>query len=101
MASEEMVQVLRNHGVYAYGQESDIELIAEEWEDYDFSPDQADKWLEAGCFQAGDAYLMAFDGITPEQAAYRGEEMQYSIGYAVANNDMTIDEAKRIIEEVA
>lgn len=101
MANKEMIQVLRNHGVFAYGQESDIKSIAEEWEDYDFSPAQADEWLGAGCFNAVDAYAMAFNGITPEQAGYRGEEMQYSIGYAVANSDMTIEEAKKIIEEVA
>ena len=104
MASEEMVQVLRNHGVFAYGSEEDIERYAEEWEDYDFSPDQADKWLEAGCFQAYAARELSDAGISSENAARLDPDESRpgtQIGYSVANGDMSIEEAVQIIEEVA
>ncbi|MCK9570832.1 hypothetical protein M0R72_17920 [Candidatus Pacearchaeota archaeon] len=104
MASDEMIQVLRNHGVFAYGQESDIESMAEEWEDYDFSPRGADEWLSAGCFRAADARDLANAGISPEDAGKNYDPDSnpgISIGYAVANGDMTIDEVKMLVEEVA
>lgn len=105
MASEEMVQVLRNHGVFAYGQESDIESVAEEWEEYDFSPTQADQWLGAGCFRASDARMMADFGVSPEQAGEETDEgvgaYQGTIGYKFANCDISIEDVLRLVEEVA
>jgi hypothetical protein len=104
MTSEEMIQVLRNHGTFAYGQESDIESVAEEWEDYDFSPAGADVWLSAGCFRAADARALADAGIAPEDTEkdYDSESNPgISIGYAVANGDLTVEEAKKMIGEVA
>jgi hypothetical protein len=104
MASDEMVQVLRNHGVFAYGQESDIESIADDWEDYDFIPETADAWLSAGCFRAVDAYRMVQVFITPEDAKKEYDHERapgISIGYALANGDISLAEAKRISREVA
>jgi hypothetical protein len=103
MASDEMIQVLRNHGVFAYGQESDIGSIADDWEEYDFSPDQADSWLSAGCFVAFAAHLMEQAGISSEDAAQNCDQDRYpgtSIGYAVANADLSVEEAKKIIEVI-
>jgi hypothetical protein len=103
MTSEEMIQVLHNYGAFAYGQEEDIENIAEEWEDYDFSPAEADDWLGAGCFRAADAREMVNYGIAPEDAERHHDQENYpgvSIGYAVANGDLTISEAKKIIEKL-
>lgn len=104
MASDEMVQVLRNHGVFAYGQESDIESIADDWEDYDFIPETADAWLSAGCFRASDAYAMSESGILPEDAGKNYDQERapgISVGYALANGDISLAEAKRIAKEVA
>lgn len=105
MTSDEMVQVLRNHGVMAYGNESDIESVAEEWEEYDFSPAEADSWLGAGCFRASDARMMADRGISPEQAGEETDEgagaYTATIGYKFANNDLDIDDVLRLVEEVA
>ena len=104
MTTQEMIQVLRNHGVFAYGQESDIESIAEEWAEYDFSPADADAWLDAGCFVAADARMMADCGVSPEQAAEETDEgagaYRGQIGYKFANNDIDIDDVLRLIEEV-
>lgn len=104
MASDEMIQVLRNHGVFTYGQESDIESIADDWETWDFTPAQADEWLSAGCFRASDAYRMTCVGITPEMASRDYDHDRapgISIGYALANSDISLSEAKKIIEEMA
>lgn len=101
MASNEMVQVLRNHGVFACGQ--DIESIADDWEDYDFSPEQADAWISAGCFVAYAARRMTDAGISPEDASQNCDQDRYpgiSIGYAVANADLSVEEAKKIIEVI-
>lgn len=104
MPSEEMIQVLRNHGAFAYGSLEDIERISEEWEDYDFSPSDADEWLSAGCFRAADARAMVDAGIAPEDAERHHDQENYpgvSIGYAVANGDLSVEKAKKLIEEVA
>ena len=104
MASEEMIQVLRNHGAFAYGQERDIESIAEKWEDYDFSPSDTDEWISAGCFRAADARDLADAGIAPEDAKRHHDQENYpgvSIGYAVANGDLSVEKAKKLVEEVA
>jgi hypothetical protein len=100
-----MIQVLRNHGSFAYGQESDVEKVAEEWADNDFSPAQADAWLEAGCFRADDARMLADHDITPEQARQDVDDgagsYRESIGYKFANSDLDIEDVLRLIEEVA
>lgn len=105
MTTQEMIQVLRNHGVFAYGSEQEIGNVAREWDDYDFSPAEADAWLGAGCFIASDARMMADCGVSPEQAGEETDEGVGAycgqIGYKFANNDLDIDDVLRLVEEVA
>lgn len=105
MSSPEMIQVLRKHGALAYGQESDIERIADDWEDYDFTPAQADAWLEAGCFLASNARTMADSFVLPEQTRYVTEDgvghYIASISYKFCNGDIDIDDVLSLVEDVA
>jgi hypothetical protein len=101
MASEEMIQVLRNHGAFAYGVE-DLENIAREWEDYDFSPNQADAWLEVGCFRAQSAYELAGAGYSPTQVSIISEGgYRETVAYKFANSDLDLEDVKKLVEEVA
>jgi hypothetical protein len=98
----DMRVVVESFGEFAYG--SDLEGAVQEWLDAGFSPSEADAWLEAGCFNASDAASLRDAGVTPDQAqAITNESVgrghyPHTIGYKVANGDMTVSEAVAWIE---
>ena len=95
-----LVQIIKNHGEFAYGNETP-EDMAIEWDDWDISPEKVDAWLSARCFEPETAHLLDDYNITPKQASKITEKgigsYRDTIGYKVSNNDMSIDEA---IEEI-
>jgi hypothetical protein len=97
---DDMEVVIRSHGDFAYGSEK-VEDIAQEWRDYNFTPEEADEWLKAGCFRASDARALADIDITPKKASLDTNEgiggYTASIGYKFSNNDLTIDQVQEIL----
>jgi|GEM_PF-6352429 len=94
-----MAEMLADRRDFACGNEAP-EDVAEEWSWT--SPEVAEKWLDARCFDGASARLLDAEGVTPEQAATSGDVCGYtdSVGYAVANGDMSIDDAREAIGEV-
>ncbi|WP_206922984.1 Arc family DNA-binding protein [Alicyclobacillus acidoterrestris] len=93
-----MQDVVEKHGDFAHG--GDVEYGVKSWERAGFTPEEADAWLEARCFEAVDARRLADAGITPEQAAQSDEEIGGyvdTIGYKVANGDLSVERAKEAI----
>lgn len=85
-----MVQVVSRHsqavGNAPYGE------VAQEWIDAGFSAEGADRWISAGCFEARSAAALRDAGVKAEQAAAQYESGM-TIGYAVANGDISVGEA--------
>jgi len=61
-------------------------------------PGKTRQWLEARCFDAAAAKGMSDIGITPQEAARTyGRD---TIGYAVANMDLTITQAREFLDQL-
>lgn len=96
---ERMVDVVKAHGDFAYGNE-DPEDVAEEWIDSKFSPEEADAWIgTARCFYAKAAAMLRRYKVTPAEAAIRHGDNSYSetLGYKLANRDMKIDDVLAVL----
>lgn len=86
-----MIQVVGNAGSMAVGN-APLGEVAQEWIDAGFSDVEAARWLESRCYDAAAAAKLAKAGVTPEQASAEAPGGE-TIGYAVANGDMTVREA--------
>ena len=100
MAQQTMEEVIRHYGDWAHGGEPT--KIIHEWEVARFTPDEADEWLAAGVFTAEAARTLADANVTPELAAkVADEEIGFgycaTIGYKLANNDVSLAEALNFI----
>ena len=84
-------------GVYASIEEAARQWLASGFED----AEEIDEWLAARCFSAAGARSLELAGITPDQAANvtRAGTADYeeTIGYKVIKGDLSIEEARRII----
>ena len=94
-------EVIERHGAAARGDVSLAEA-ARAWVEAGFEDaEEVDEWLAARCFSAGGAQSIEMAGITPEQAAMRTKagtaDYEETIGYKIINNDLSLEEAKRII----
>jgi len=97
-----VIEVLRGYGEAALTYESSVEEAAREWLAAGFTDDEEiEDWLDARCFTAQGALGLEQRGITPEQAALRTragtKDYEDTIGYKIINNDLSFDEATRII----
>jgi len=67
----------------------------------DFGPDEVQAWLDARCFNSGDAYELKAAGVTPAQAStLTGEglgEYVDTLGYKVSNSDLSVEEVLAIL----
>lgn len=95
-ALEDMIAVIDND--FACGGYSPRE-IAQEWIDEGFTPNKVVDWLWAGCFTAASARELAEAGITPNQAQLPWRHGM-SIGYAVANGQLSIENAITILKKL-
>lgn len=78
------------------------EEVARQWVDAGFDDaEEVDGWLRARCFKAERAQALEAAGFTPEQAAMRTKagaaDYEDTIAYKLSNNDLSINEARRII----
>jgi hypothetical protein len=94
-------EVLDGHGTDALGGAS-MEDVARQWIDAGFDDsEEVDGWLRARCFRAERAQALEAAGFTPEQAALRTKagaaDYEDTIAYKLNNNDLSINEARRII----
>ncbi len=96
-----IIEVLRRYDEAALTDESSVEEAAREWIAAGFAEEEIDDWLDARCFTAQGALGLEQRGITPEQAALRTragtKDYEDTIGYKIINNDLSFDEAMRII----
>lgn len=85
--------------------EDEARQEAEAYVDAGFTVSDVWAWEETGCFRANAAIEMRDAGIVPEQARTKtGEDVgvgSYSgtIGYKVANDDLTIEAALGLLSE--
>jgi hypothetical protein len=98
-----MLDVIEAVGDFAHGGE-DPNNHAWYWMHAGFTPDEAEAWLtDARCFYVSAAAMMRHCGMTPEQAATRLPDgyggMTETLGYRVANGDISVETAQRIYEE--
>lgn len=94
-------EALNKHGEAAQGGAS-VEDVARHWVDAGFDDaEEVEAWLRARCFQAERAQALEAAGFTPEQAALRTKagtaDYEDTIAYKLAHDDLTINEARRII----
>ena len=93
--------VLAQYGEAAL-QGAPTESVAYEWLAAGFDDvEEIEDWLRARCFRARHARQLERAGFTPEQAALRTSagqgEYEDTIAYKLAQGDLTIAEARRII----
>jgi hypothetical protein len=105
LARSELLQgiseVIARHGAEAHGVRS-VEEAALIWIEAGFEDvEEVDEWLEARCFSATGAQRLERAGITPQQAAMRTRagtrDDEETIGYKIVNDDLSLEEARRII----
>lgn len=97
-----VIEVLRGYGEAALTHQGSVEEAAREWLAAGFTDEEEiEDWLSARCFTAQGALGLEQRGITPEQAALRTragtKDYEDTIGYKIINNDLSFDEATRII----
>lgn len=107
---DRMIAAVSEAGSRAYGNEA-LGAVAQEWIDAGFDEVDAAQWLGAGCFDANTAAELRKAGVTPEQAAVHpsGDDLRRvgarvegygeSIGYMVANGDLSTACALRLVTE--
>ena len=71
----------------------DLAAVAAEWDATLLPVDQISDFIDAGCWTADSAAALADVGVTPNEAGQQYEGYPGTIGYAVANGDLTADEA--------
>jgi len=63
--------------------------------------EDVDSWLAARCFDPAQAESLEAAGFTPEQAALRTTAgrggSEDTVAYKLANHDLTLEEARRIV----
>ena len=100
---DQMIDTIQSLGEFAHG--GRVEQIAREWSDNDFGPDDAREWIESGVFDAASARDLEDAGLTPEDVAQHvdGEypEGDGSLGYAFANNDISLDRVLELLGRTA
>lgn len=94
-------EALDRHGSDALG-DARPEEVARQWIEAGFDDaEEVDGWLRARCFRAERAQALEAAGFTPEQAAFRTKagaaDYEDTIAYKLNNNDLSINEARRII----
>ncbi len=79
----------------------EIDVTADEWLDAGFLTGEAcEPWWHAGCFDAAAAATLRDNGILPEEClGLQDEQHGFSLAYAYANSDISLDEVKRIVAE--
>lgn len=100
-AMSDMIQELERHGWRFTG--NNVQDIAQEWLDADFTAYEAAEWCEAGCWEPSVAAQLRDAGVTTDQATARAEALEdacedaaeeYTDGsviYAICNRDASID----------
>lgn len=82
----------------------DFQKLAQDWYACGFTPTLVKKWLAARCYAPVAAKLFTQAGITPELASETTDKglggYADTIGYKVANRDMTIAEAAAALEDL-
>lgn len=93
-----ITEALINAGEFAHG--GDPESVAAEWQTAGFTADETGLWLDARCFTAEGALQLSDANVTAQQAAERTDAglggYEDTIGYKVANGDMTAHAAAAI-----
>lgn len=79
----EMLEVVsnHNHNGWLVGNSRAV-VIAESWMMFGFSPEEADRWLEVGCFNPSSAKMLKEKGWTPEEASQEWGNSGMSVAYA-------------------
>ena len=98
---ERVCAVLAQAGAAAL-QGAPAESVAYDWLAAGFDDEEeVAAWLDARCFRARAARRLDEAGFTPEQAALRTTagrgDYEETIAYKLAQGDLTIEEARRII----
>lgn len=100
---QEIVDVIKYEKAFLCGNDEDPKDIAREWAWRDFTADEVQEWVDSRCFEAEGADDLRSAGITPLQASKRTAEgvggYNDTLGYKVANRDITAEEALSIIKE--
>ncbi|MCA1626629.1 MAG: hypothetical protein LC742_01510 [Acidobacteria bacterium] len=83
-------------------QSTEFEIVAAEWIEIGFDDaEEVADWLAARCFAPALARRLDEAGITPEQARLLTTEGRRdyadTVAYKLSQNDLTIEEARRII----
>jgi hypothetical protein len=79
--------------------DNDLIEVAEEWQSYGFDAEQVDSWLNARVFTAIAAHNLFLEGLNPDDVKWIPEGGYDTIGYMVANCDMTAEKAKTLVKE--
>jgi hypothetical protein len=110
-ATLRLVDALKGAGPGAYDHRRDAEdpedgaeymaaaRAALEWAEEGCDDKQADRWLAAGVFAADAAERLRAAGVTPEQAGTTDREAYEggTLGYAVANGDLSANDVLRAL----
>lgn len=98
-------EVLDEHNPDALVGGVTLKEAAHRWVDSGFDdPEEIEAWLLARCFGASHAQALEEAGFTPEQAGLRTKagtaDYEDTIAYKLSRNDLSFDEARRIINSL-
>lgn len=95
---QDIIGVLESHGEFALGGE-DVEGYLDDWTWT--TADEVDQWISIGrVFDGTDAEDLSQAGLTPEDVAKTHDlnGMEEPIGYWVANGDLSVDKAVKLVK---
>jgi hypothetical protein len=104
---ESAYNILIAAGTWSYGKESDLGVVAQEWLDTGFSPQDIHDWINTGrVFYASVAKQLKRAGLDPDMAGLQPQTLgkprtrNDTIGYAVSNKTLTVNAAKAMTEPI-
>jgi len=96
-----MIEIVERAGEFAHG--GDPIQAAAEWAEYEFTEEEAERWLKSRCFDPWSASILEDCGITPEQVAAETDQgmgdYTDTIGYKYSNMDLPLTTVERIVRQ--
>lgn len=98
---EQIAEILDRDPDRLIGHPDDRGRVIDLWEATGMTPDEVERWVEAGAFEPEAAVEMRDAGVTPEQAATRTDaghsDYEDTVAAKVSNGDLSIGQALAVL----
>jgi hypothetical protein len=89
-------RIVEQGGDWLHG--GQVEETIQEWYETNLDVDTIEDYIDAKCWDARSAFLLAANGCTPAEAAMRDED-GFTLGERFSNNDISLSQILYITEK--